>query len=163
MIVISSKKPSAPEPLDFGILLNVAFGAFKDALHAHLAKLGFGDIGASFGYVLRTLDPHSNGLSLKQLAVALGVTPQGTLKIVDDMVAKAYVQRSTDPLDTRVKRLTVAPRGRALLKEARKFHLQFESALADKAGIEAVAQARRVLEALAGPSSVGPSTRMQLL
>lgn len=160
---MSSKKSSAPAHLDFGILLNVAFGAFKDALHAHLATVGFSDIGASFGYVLRTLEPSSTGLSLKELAVALGVTPQGTLKIVDDMVARAYVLRSTDLLDTRVKRLTVAPRGRALLKEARKFHRKFESALADTAGVEAVADARRVLETLAGSSSLGPSIRMRLL
>lgn len=160
---MSIKKPSTPAPLDFGILLNVAFGAFKSALHAHLARAGYGDIGTSFGYVLRTLDPHPQGLSLKELAAALGVTPQGTLKIVDDMVGKAYVLRSADPDDSRVKRLRVAPRGLALLKEARKFHRAFESSLADATGSEAVARTRGVLELLAGTASVGPSIRMQLL
>ena len=30
----------ASEPLDFGVLLNVAFGAFKQQLHRHLSQAG---------------------------------------------------------------------------------------------------------------------------
>jgi len=31
---------SSPEPLDFGVLLNLAFGAFKEGLDADLAAAG---------------------------------------------------------------------------------------------------------------------------
>ncbi len=150
-------------PLDFGILLNLAFGAFKDALHASLAEQGFDDLGASFGYVLRTLEPHAEGLSLKDLAAALGVTPQGTLKIVDDMVAKGYAARSTDPADTRVKRVRVAARGADLLRRAREFHRQFEQQLGRRLGSARVETTRKVLESLVEPTSLGASIRMQLL
>lgn len=158
-------RPQSPagHGLDFGILLNVAFGTFKDALHDHLEQAGFADLGASFGYILRTLEPGAEGMSLKDLAAALNVTPQGTLKIIDDMVAKGYVSRATDARDTRIKRLRVAPRGRALLREARKFHQQFERMLSEKLGAKAVAGTRRVLESLTESDSVGASIRMQLI
>lgn len=151
--------------VDFGILVNVAFGAFKDALHEHLGRAGFADVGRSFGYIVRTLEPAADGLSLKQLAAALDVTPQGALKIVDDMVAKGYVTRTTDATDTRVTRLRVGPRGHALLKEARRFHARFERQLISRHGERAVAQARVVLEGMteARPGASAPGIRMQLL
>lgn len=149
--------------MDFGILLNLGFGAFKDALHDHLAGHGFDDLGGSFGYVLRTLEPHGDGMSLKDLAAALAVTPQGTLKIVEDMVAKGYVARTPDAQDSRVKRLSVAPRGEALLAHARAFHRQFEARLAKRHGADALEATRRVLESLANRDNAAPTVRMQLL
>lgn len=158
-----SREKTNSGQMDFGVLLNVAFGAFKDALHLHLANAGFDDLGGSFGYVLRTLNVHPEGMSLKDLAQALGVTSPGTQKIVDDMEAKGYVERSLDPQDTRIRRLTVATRGKALLEEARRFHARFEARLGHKLGKEAVEQTRAVLEALAKPQRIAPSIRMQIL
>ena len=56
--------------IDFGLLLNVAYGAFKERLHTSLATAGFDDLGPSFGYVFRSLA--SGPLSLVQLATLLG-------------------------------------------------------------------------------------------
>ena len=49
-------------PVDFGVLLNLAFGSFKAGLHAELARAGFDDVGPSFGYVFRLLAsrPHNH-------------------------------------------------------------------------------------------------------
>ncbi len=150
---------SSTPPVDFGLLLNLAFGAFKDALHHDLAQGGFADIGSSFGYVLRLLDdvPHS----LSELATRLEMTPPGALKVVEDMVAKGYVSRVDDAQDKRVKRLHLTPRGRALLARAHDFHVRYEQALGAQLGTRRVAAARQVLECMAAAagSSSGRSAR----
>lgn len=138
---------SSPESLDFGVLLNVAFVAFKDALDADLAAAGFDDIGKSFGYVFRLLAEAPCNLS--ELALQLGMSSPGAMKVVDDMVAKGYVSRSADADDRRVKRLELTERGRAALGRARSFHQKYELALGQRLGIRQVAAARKLLEAMA--------------
>jgi DNA-binding MarR family transcriptional regulator len=132
---------------DLGVLLTIAVGVFKDRLHAHLAAAGYDDLGPSFGFVFRSLAERE--LSLAELATMLGITPQGALKIVNEMVAKDYVERQDDADDRRVRRLVLTTRGRAALKEARRFHARAERALVAELGTTRVAGARAVLEALA--------------
>ena len=141
----SSIRPGATdEPLDFGVLLNVSFGAFKLQLHRHLADAGFTDLGPSFGYVFRLL--LAQPASLRDVAERLGISSPGALKVVDDMVAKGYVERQDDPHDRRVKRLLLTARGRRAIEEARRFHALFEQGLAERLGARQVAAARAVLE-----------------
>ncbi len=135
------------DPLDFGVLLNLAFAEFKEALDADLAAAGFDDIGTSFGYVLRLLA--AGPCNLSELAGQLGMSAPGALKVVDDMVAKGYVLRSADAQDRRVKRLALTERGHAALQRARRFHRGYEQALAQRLGAGPVAAARTVLEAMA--------------
>lgn len=142
---------SITKPTDFGILLNVAFGAFKSELHAHLAQAGFGDLGSSFGYVFRLLDAQPQSLS--QVAAALGITSQGALKVINDMVAKGYVERHEEPGDARVKRLGLTARAKDAMAEAHRFHMTFESDLAARFGKDELASMRRVLEALFSEAS----------
>ncbi len=137
---------SSTEHLDFGVLLNVAFGAFKDALDADLAAAGFDDIGSSFGYVFRLLAEAPCNLS--ELASQLGMSSPGALKVVDDMVAKGYVSRSAVEGDKRIKRLELTARGLAALCQARSFHQRYEEALAQRLGSKQVAATRVVLEAV---------------
>lgn len=134
----------ASEPLDFGVLLNVAFGAFKQQLHRHLSQAGFDDVGPSFGYVFRLLLAHPS--SLREVAERLGISAPGALKVVDDMVAKGYVERSEHPRDGRIKQLTLTSRGRSAVEAARSFHARFEQELVQRLGINDVAAARAVLE-----------------
>ncbi len=138
---------SNPEALDFGVLLNVAFAAFKEALDADLAAAGFDDIGTSFGYVFRLLA--GGPCNLSELAARLGMSSPGALKVVDDMVAKGYVSRTVDAVDRRVRQLELTDRGRAALGRARSFHDKYEQALAQRLGVRQVAAARKVLEAMA--------------
>lgn len=138
---------SSSEPLDFGVLLNVAFAAFKDALDADLASAGFDDIGTSFGYVFRLLSEAPCNLS--ELALRLGMSAPGALKVVDDMVAKGYVARSTDADDRRIKRLELTGRGRAALARARAFHEKYEQALVQRVGERQVSATRKLLGAMA--------------
>ncbi|BCS31066.1 hypothetical protein TBR22_A02660 [Luteitalea sp. TBR-22] len=138
---------SRADLLDFGVLLNLAFVAFKDALDADLAAAGFDDIGSSFGYVFRLLADQP--CSLSELASRLGMSSPGALKVVDDMVDKGYVARHADPDDRRVKRLELTDRGRAALRRARAFHARYERELARRLGAQQVAETRRLLEEVA--------------
>jgi DNA-binding MarR family transcriptional regulator len=129
---------------DLGVLLNLAFGSFKEQLHQHLAKHGYADIGSSFGYVFRLLE--NNPQNLKQVADSLGMTPQGALKIINDMVLKAYVQRKDDANDARVRLLQLTPRALTLMAVARAFHQEFEDRLSEHLGAAKVKAMRAVLE-----------------
>jgi len=147
-------KPPAPGPVaDFGVLLNLAFGAFKAKLHAELARAGFDDVGPSFGYVFRLLAPEP--LNLSAVADALAISAPGALKIVNDMVDKGYVERQAHALDGRQKLLALTPRARQAMKVARRFHGQFEAALARQLGPDDARAARRVLEAIVAASPAG--------
>ena len=148
---------SSDKTVDLGVLLNIAFAAFKDALDADLAAAGFDDIGTSFGYVFRQLS--ETPCNLSELAQHLGMTAPGALKVVDDMVAKGYVSRNLDAGDRRVKRLQLTARGRAALRRARAFHEQFEQGLVAQFGPRAVASLRKLLEAMAAGSASGQRPR----
>lgn len=51
------------------------------------------------------------------------------MKVVDEMEARGYVERTPDASCARVKRLGLASRGRRALAAARKFHRTFEHGL----------------------------------
>jgi DNA-binding MarR family transcriptional regulator len=148
--------PSAEQPHadDLGVLLTLALGAFKQRLHAHLAHAGYDDLGASFGFVLRSLD--GGPLSLVDLARRLGISAQGALKIATEMVDRGYVERQDDPEDKRVRRLLLTSRGRDALREARRFHSIAQRELVKTFGERQVAGARAVLHALAAERATEP-------
>ena len=130
------------DPIDFGILLGLAFRAFVDEMHADLAARGFDDLGRSYGYVFRMLGDGDRSLS--ELAALLGMTLPGAGKIVDEMERRGYVERRPDQVDRRVKHIALSRRGREALAAARAFHRRFEERLSDSARL------RRGLEGLAG-------------
>jgi DNA-binding MarR family transcriptional regulator len=140
-------------PIDFGVLLNLAFGSFKAGLHAELARAGFDDVGPSFGYVFRLLATRPHNLS--EVAGALAITAPGALKIVNDMVDKGYVERQAHAVDARQKLLALTPRARRAMTVARQYHARFEAALARRHGAGDAGAARRVLEAIVAAAPAG--------
>jgi DNA-binding MarR family transcriptional regulator len=84
-------------------------------------------------------------------------------KTVTEMVERGYVERRPDPTDSRVKRLLLAPRGRAALAAARRFHATFERQLEGDVGPTAARQLRRVLQAIVerGPADEGARARLR--
>jgi DNA-binding MarR family transcriptional regulator len=136
--------------LDFGILLGLAYQTFVDELRSHLEALGFDDVGKSYGYVFRALSEEA--LHLRQLAERLGMSDQGAAKIVNEMLERGYLERYTDALDARVKKLELSQRGLAALKAARQFHQRYEKNLRAASTIEQLSNTRRVLETLVSKS-----------
>lgn len=148
-----TRSPSPDAPADLGVLLNLAFGTFKAQLHRELARAGFDDIGASFGYVFRLLAPAPRNLS--EVAAALAISAPGALKIVNDMADKGYVERLAHAADARQKLLALTPRALQAMKVAHRFHGQFEAGLARQLGAEDARAARRVLEAIVAAAPDG--------
>jgi DNA-binding MarR family transcriptional regulator len=146
-IINQSELMSTGTSVDFGVLLNLAFGAFKGTLHDYLADQGFDDLGPSFGYVFRLLDAAPQ--NLRQLADALDITPQGALKIVNDMVDKGYVIRRDDVQDARSKQLLLTARATKAMAAARRFHAKFERDLASRIGEKHAIAARLAMEDIA--------------
>lgn len=132
------------EPLDFGVLLGLAYGRFVQQLQQHLIASGFGGIGRSFGYIFRLLDKKNH--SLREVADQLAITPQGALKIIEEMIANGYVMRKADKDDARVKQLQLTKLGKQALQQARSFHQKFEANLANNISKADVAKVRKVLE-----------------
>jgi DNA-binding MarR family transcriptional regulator len=149
----TTKSPLPPQH-DFGVLLNLAFGAFKAELHDALRLAGFDDLGSSFGYVFRLLA--DGPLNLSEVADALGMTAPGALKIVNDMTAKGYVERLEHAGDARQKPLSLTPRARNAMAAAHAFHLEFEAALARRVGVPQTQAARRLLEAIVESAETNP-------
>jgi DNA-binding MarR family transcriptional regulator len=143
-------------PVDLGILLGLAYQTFTDELRADLETRGFPDLGSAYGYVFRALAVEV--LNLHELASRLGMTAQGATKIVNEMVSRGYVERKPDPQDGRAKELRLAPRGRAALAAARRFHATYERRLRSKLGENAVAEARRMLEFMVASSGRDATT-----
>jgi DNA-binding MarR family transcriptional regulator len=130
-------------PVDFGILLGLAYQSFVDELRAALAGRGFTDLGPAYGYVFRALGAES--LQAAQLAERLGMSHQGAAKIVAEMEQRGYVERLPDPDDHRAKQLRLTARGRAALTAARRFHATYERRLRRRAGDRDVDAVRRLL------------------
>src|SRR5438309_2193129 len=101
------------DPVDFGILLGLAYQTFTDRLRETLAGQGFDDLGAAYGYVFRALAEGQP--SQRELARRLQITDQGMAKIIAEMVERRYVERHVDRDDARVLRLHLATRGEAAL------------------------------------------------
>jgi DNA-binding MarR family transcriptional regulator len=142
----------AHDRADFGILLGLAFQTFSDELRQSLHERGFDDLGRSYGYFFRALA--DGPLRLHELSPGLGITDQGAMKIVDEMAGRGYLERRPDPEDGRAKLISLAPRGRAALAAARRFHAAYERRLGRTLGVAHVATTRRVLEALVATSGV---------
>jgi len=149
------------EPIDFGILLGLAYQSFVDVLRVSLAKQGFDDLGGAYGYVFRAVA--DDRPSQRELARRLGITDQGMAKIVAEMIERRYVERRADPKDSRVKRLSLGERGKAALKAARRFHAAFERELGREMGSAAVRKLRQQLQTIArrGADNDGAHARLR--
>lgn len=142
-------KRNASDP-DFGILLGLAYAAFVDELRDHLAAEGYPDLHRWFGYVARSLA--DGPLNLRALADRLAMTPQGALKIVDELGAGGYVERIPDPDDGRGRRVRLSKRGAAALAAARAFHQRFERELGRDIGADRAVELRALLAELVARS-----------
>lgn len=133
-------------PVDFGVLLGLAYQVFVDELQIDLRVRGFDDIGTAYGYVFRALDAEE--LHLRQLAERLGMSDQGAAKIVNEMEQRGYLERHPDPVDGRIKKLRLSSRGAKALAAARRFHAAYVRRLGKSLSEDDLAATRRVLEAV---------------
>ena len=72
--------------------------------------------------VLAQLDAAGGQLRLSELASSMVLSPSGLSKLLDRMQASELIRRESDPEDARSTFAVITPRGRALVKKARRTH-----------------------------------------
>lgn len=105
--------------------------------------------------VLAHLEAAGGRLGLTDLASAIVLSPSGLSKLLDRMAASELVQREPDPDDARSSFAQITPRGRALVRDARRSHhvlLQhrFGDALTDRDVADLTRIMARISAALLG-------------
>ncbi|WP_242623288.1 MarR family winged helix-turn-helix transcriptional regulator [Pseudonocardia sediminis] len=131
-----------------------AFQELIDELHVRLADDGFPDVRPTHGFVLQAVGPH--GTTAVELGRALGVSKQAAGKTVAGLEAQGYLERGTDPSDTRRKLVRMTPRGHAVLTRSAAVLDELRARWADELGEQRV---RDLEDALAAMTS-GPSLRL---
>ncbi|MCW2910600.1 MAG: Multiple antibiotic resistance protein marR [Actinomycetia bacterium] len=103
-----------PEALAVG-LLSVS-RALVDGISAGVRARGFDDVRPAHGFAFARLAPA--GATITQLAEHLDVTRQAAAQLVDELIAKGYVQRSRHPDDARARLITLTGKGWACTRAA---------------------------------------------
>jgi DNA-binding MarR family transcriptional regulator len=93
-----------------------AGNALVDGIQAGVVERGFTDVRPAHGFAFARLAPA--GATVSELAAHLGVTRQAAAQLVDELVAKGYVERRRHPDDGRAQLITLTERGWACTRAA---------------------------------------------
>ena len=124
------------QALAFGLL--AASRALVDGISAGVRARGFGDVRPAHGFAFSRLS--AGGATITQLAEHLDITRQAAAQLVDELLAKGYVQRQAHPEDARARLITLTGKGWACTRAA-------EAAIADTIRPWAAALGERRLRA----------------
>jgi DNA-binding MarR family transcriptional regulator len=125
------------QSLTAGLL--AASRALVDGISAGIRTRGFDDVRPAHGFAFARLAPR--GATVTQLAEHLDVTRQAAAQLVDELIAKGYVERRPHPDDARARLIVLTDRGWACTRAA-------EAAMADTVRAWAEALGERRLSAL---------------
>src|SRR6476469_9760617 len=128
-------------------LLEFAFDAIIEEFRGELEQGEFSDIRLAHGCVFRYME--GRGLRLTEIAERGNMTKQSAGEVVDDLVARGYVERVPDPEDRRAKLICLTEREEAA--QTRGFHVlaEIERRWGERYGAERVADLRAILEEIA--------------
>jgi DNA-binding MarR family transcriptional regulator len=97
--------------------------------------------------VLAHLDLAGGRLGLTDLAAAILLSASGLSKLLDRMESAGLVRRDPDPRDGRAAFAAITPRGRSLVRKARRSHHEFvRKAFADGLAEEDLADLTRIMD-----------------
>ena len=108
------------QSLAFGLL--AASRALVDGVDAGVRARGFDDVRPAHGFAFTRLS--AGGATITQLAEHLDVTRQAAAQLVDELIAKGYVERQPHPRDARARLIVLTSKGWACTRAA-------EAAIAD--------------------------------
>lgn len=141
-------------------LMAMALRASIDDLHDALRKKGF-ELRPAQGFALVAVG--TAGTTTSQLADVLGITKQGTAKVVESLVELGYLTREAHAEDGRARLLTLTERGGALLRESVRIQRRIEAQWAAMVGEDDMRALRRALESVLahrypdGPPPIRPT------
>ena len=96
--------------------LLAASRALVDGVSAGVRARGFDDVRPAHGFAFSRLS--AGGATITQLAEHLDVTRQAAAQLVDELVAKGYVQRLSHPEDARARLIVLTEKGWACTRAA---------------------------------------------
>jgi len=102
------------QSLAFSLL--AASRALVDGISAGVSARGFGDVRPAHGFAFARLS--AGGATITQLAEHLDVTRQAAAQLVDELVAKGYVERRPHPRDARARLIVLTGKGHACTQAA---------------------------------------------
>jgi len=133
-------------------LLAMALRLLIDQLHQELGEAGH-PVRPAHGYALVAVG--EDGTTASRLAAVLGITKQGTAKLVANLVELGYVAREPHAEDGRARLLVLTGRGRSLLQESAAIQGRIEQEWARLVGDHGVHILRRSLERIVSEAHVG--------
>jgi DNA-binding MarR family transcriptional regulator len=131
-------------------LLAVA-GELTQRIHDGVVARGF-EGRPAYGFAFARLAP--DGATVTELARHLGVTKQGASQLVEELVAKGYVERRPHPRDARARLIVLTERGWACTRAAEEAAAEVVEGWSGALGGEAEVRALR--EQLARIAPYGP-------
>jgi DNA-binding MarR family transcriptional regulator len=144
-------------------LLDLASEAMFIEFRRDLVEAGYGDIRPTHGCVFRFV--HGDGMRLTELSGLARMTKQSIGEIVDDLMARGYVERIPDPDDRRAKLIRLTEKGETAQGVGQRLFAALEERLGERYGAERIAALRDLLEEIAfteGPRAAPESARPEL-
>ncbi|MBB6183134.1 MarR family winged helix-turn-helix transcriptional regulator [Oleiagrimonas soli] len=129
-------------------LLRHARTTYGVAMRRALDAAGYDDIPGNGLYVIGGLAMNANPLALTQLVRELRVSRQAASQLVDTLVSRGYLQRTTDPDDRRKLTVTLTERGQDAARVQTTAREKVDARLLESVGAEAIQSTRRTLVAL---------------
>jgi|SRR4051794_18029375 DNA-binding MarR family transcriptional regulator len=133
---------------ELALLLLAGFDAMVDEVVAELARRGHPGVRASHEFALRAIDEGADTASA--LGRRLGLSKQAAAKTIATLQDMGYVERTQDPTDARRKRITVTPRGHAMVSTGAALFDDVRERWAAQIGVRALAQLEARLAELVG-------------
>jgi DNA-binding MarR family transcriptional regulator len=144
----------ARDLLDLPVLLLGAATALVEGIDAGVRARGFTDVRPAHGYAFARLAP--DGATVNELADHLNVTKQAASQMIEDLVARGYVERRPHPSDARARLIVLTGRGWACTRAADAAAEDTLRPWADAIGPERLAALRADLTRLAVPGRIRP-------
>ena len=136
------------------MLLLGAARTVVDGVDAGVRARGFADLRPAHGFAFTLLS--AGGATIVELAQHLGVTKQAAGQMVDDLVAKGYVERRPHPTDARARLVVLTDRGWACTRAADAAAEETLRPWAEQMGERRLNELRADLARIAAPGRLRP-------
>jgi DNA-binding MarR family transcriptional regulator len=142
---VDQTAPPWHEEIVLPVLLGAARKTYGAAIQQALADAGCDDVPRLGARVLGALARDSG---VADIAALCSISKQAASQLVDTLVMRGYLTRSTDEQDRRRVNLRLTPRGEAAASVVAEAVADVDAAISHRVGPDALAQARLVIAGL---------------
>jgi DNA-binding MarR family transcriptional regulator len=129
-----------------GVALWRAATAWKERLHSEMVRRGHAWYGDARSVIAMHLDPR--GLSQSELVARTGLTKQAVQQLLDGLEEDGIIERVTNELDRRSKRVVYTAKGQASVRDALAIKQSIEAEYRERLGERTLEVLRRTLAKL---------------